>query len=571
MTTLRSYQTDAIDIIHKRYSEGVSRQLVVMPTGTGKTVTFSAVISQRPGRAIVIAHREELLTQAIEKLAKVAPTLQPGIVQGALNQADKQVVMASVATIANPNRATEILKHGRIDTIIVDEAHHAVSKTWTQALDHLGAFHPKGPLVVGFTATPDRTDGKGLGWVFEEIVYERNLWEMILAGYLSDLTALQVKINVDLAACKTSQGDWENSSLGQAMMVGQAPEQVAKAYKEYAHNRKGVVFTPTIAVAEDCARQLRLVGINAEHIHGQMSSDTRKAVLRRLRTGTTQVVCNAALLLEGFDEPGISCVVIARPTKSRSLYTQAIGRGTRRHPGKEDCLILDCVGVATEQDLVTIASLLDTKVEKDQTLKVTELLLERDPTLKAEHVGVPQGTLVAQQIELFAGRSLHWVPLLGGDYVLSAPKLRVRLSPAGPSLDRWRITVHKDREPAVTLPETYELDWAQGVAEDMIREMGLERVLASDAKWRNEPMTDAQAQLILSLGVGAPAGCTKGQATDIIAKAQAQRDAKAQRAATRKQLAMLTRLGVNPPDNLTVSQAAKLIDQTLAATKRNPS
>lgn len=558
---LRPYQTDALEAVAEAAGRGIQRPLVVLPTGAGKTVCFSHLLKSRGGRGVVLAHRSELLTQAADKLHTVAPEIPVGIVQGGRSRLDAQVLVASIATMARGGLAA-LLKDVR--TVVVDEAHHAVSKSWTDVLTALGAFRPGGPLVVGFTATPDRADGKGLGWVFEEIVFEKTLWEMILDGYLVDIRAVQVRLDVDLDACKTRGGDWVDSDLGAAMLVGGAPGRVAEAYATLAGERRGVVFTPTIELAQACASELRLRGISAEAVWGSgMPEAERRGVLRRLRNGTTQVVTNAQLLTEGFDEPSISCVAIARPTKSRGLYTQAIGRGTRRHPGKEDLLVLDCVGATGELDLITMASLVGAKDNKP--LVVSEALAQqgmvgalglRPPTDVDQADDIP-GIIRPVEVELFAGRSLHWVPTSVGTYVLSAPGLEVSLLPAG--ADRWRVVLREKGKPEVELAhEGIELEWAQGVAEDAIRKRGLERVVSKEARWRDEPATEKQLETLVRWGIGAPPRCTKGMAADLITQATAARTAAR---ATPRQIAALRRLGITPQPGLTKKEASTLISE----------
>jgi ATP-dependent helicase IRC3 len=560
---LRPYQEEAIAAVEEAAKRGCKRQLVVLPTGAGKTIIFANLLRRRGGRAIVLAHREELLDQALRKLRLVAPEISVGVIQGRRNEISAQVLVASVATLARSTQRAAALR-GKVETVIVDEAHHVVSASWTGALEALGAFEATGPLLVGFTATPDRADGRGLGWVFDEVVYERTLWEMILAGYLSDLRAFQVRVEVDLDNCETKGGDWADSSLATAMLAGGAPERVAEAYERYASNRKGIVFTPTVAVAEECAAELRLRGIAAEAVWGAMGEDKRTGALKRLKDGTTRVLCTAALLLEGFDEPSVSAVVMARPTKSRALYTQAVGRGLRRYPGKDDCLILDCVGVSTTHELITAASLLGVEEEKEEVTASTVLreglLGGREGVVGEERPG-PSGALAAVEVELFAGRALHWVAVRTGEYVLSAPGLQVRLSPrAGGS---WAVILHRGKEPGIEFgKEGYDLEWAQGIAEDLVREAGLERVLAKDAKWRNQPASEKQLALLAGLAIGAPPNCTRGQASDLIAQAQAVRAAKGDQA-THKQLALLRRLGVVPKPGLTKKEASRLIEEAL--------
>ena len=171
---LRPYQHEAIDEILAAIANGINRPLVSLPTGTGKTVVFAHLLAQRGGRGLVLAHRDELLRQAADKLMLVAPGLNVGIVKAGENQVAAQVVVASVQTLSRPNRLEQL--PGDIETLVVDEAHHAVAPTYLRILEYLGAFNTNGPLCVGFTATPERGDGAGLGAVWQKIVYQKPSW-----------------------------------------------------------------------------------------------------------------------------------------------------------------------------------------------------------------------------------------------------------------------------------------------------------------------------------------------------------------------------------------------------------
>ncbi|MDA8315147.1 MAG: DEAD/DEAH box helicase [Actinomycetota bacterium] len=574
---LRPYQLEAISAIE---SSKASRQLVVLPTGSGKTVVFCELISRQPGRSVVLAHREELIDQAVRKMEMVRPGTRVGVVQAGRDDYDAPVVVASVPTLLRRHGRIERIARG-LSLVVVDEAHHAVSESWMRVLGALGAM-PRGasqpigglgllppsgppPLLVGFTATPDRADGKGLDAVFEQIVYERTMWEMIVEGYLADVRAIQVKMEMDLRSCPTKgKGDFDEAALGEMMLVGAAPRRVAKAWVEFAEARRGIVFTPTVEVAEYCAEEMRALGIRADVASGKMSDRSRRAVLRRLETGAIEALCNAQLLLEGFDEPSVDCVVMARPTKSRALYVQAIGRGTRRFPGKDFLLVLDCIGATTTHELVTVASLVGAD-EEEPDVDVGRFLAERDPLLQGStRTGGIDNADVSRvygvDVHLFEDRALHWVHA-GSAFALSVPGMRVRLDPAADGT--WSVTVQRAGQEPERLPQgALDLEWAQGLAEDLVRKAGFDAVAAKSARWRDDPATDRQIATLVSMGIGAPPGCTKGQAADLIAQRQLARETSAQSSATPKQLALLRRLGLRePPQGLTRRDASRLIDE----------
>jgi ATP-dependent helicase IRC3 len=310
--------------INTAVSEGTNRPLVVLPTGTGKTVVFAHLLAQRGGRSLVLAHRDELIRQAADKLAMVAPSLDIGVIKAAENELDTLVTAASAQTLSRPKRLEQLIRD--LQTLVVDEAHHATATTYQRILEHFGVFEKKGPLCVGFTATPERGDRAGLGAVWQRIVYRRSIVEMILAGYLCDVRAIRVALTANLDNLSVRHGDFAEGELGDALIAADAPRHVAAAYWDHAQGRKALVFTAGVRMAHNMADAFRSVGVRAEALDSSTPEEERRAMLRRLRTGETQAIANCAVLTEGFDEPSVDCVVIARPTKSRPLYIQMVGR-----------------------------------------------------------------------------------------------------------------------------------------------------------------------------------------------------------------------------------------------------
>jgi len=356
---LRPYQAEAIEAILKGFDRGIRRPLVAHPTGTGKTVLFAHLLRQRPGRALILAHRDELMSQAVEKLAVVDPSLDIGVVKAERDEHDAPVVVASVQTLSRPSRLERLTSDFEI--LVVDEAHHATADTYRRILDYCGVFKPDGPLCLGVTATPFRADGAGLGTIFQKIVHERGILDMIREAYLADLRAIQVRLDCDLNALHTRAGDFMDRESSALLVAGNAPRHAVEAYQAYAAGRKALLFTPTVDLAHAMAEAFEAAGMAAEGRDGTTPLEERRAIVRRLHTGETSVVGNCGVLTEGFDEPSVDCIIVARPTRSKPLYVQMIGRGTRPFPGKADCLILDLVGATTRHDLMTAAALFDLK------------------------------------------------------------------------------------------------------------------------------------------------------------------------------------------------------------------
>jgi superfamily II DNA or RNA helicase len=502
---LRDYQREALAAIHAAAARGIARQLVVLPTGTGKTVVFGALIAGSPGRALVLAHRDELITQAVDKLLMAAPGLEVGIVKGERDDTGAPVVVASVQTLARPPRLARLRPDFAL--VVVDEAHHAAADSYRRVLDYVEA-----PLVVGMTATPERADGVPLdGW---RVVYRRELLEMISAGYLADLRAIQVRLAADFHALHTRAGDVIDREAEELLLAADAPHHAVAAYQAHAAGRKALLFTPTVRVAHAMAEAFENAGVAATAIDGETPTDARRATLRQFGAGAVRVVANCGVLTEGFDEPSADCILIARPTRSRSLYVQMIGRGTRPFPGKGDCLILDLVGATTRHDLMTAAAVLG--VTREQTLAErgvrAALDEERRDQLRLQH----EGQLVAQDVDLFRRRPLHWIAAGPGCFLLSlgeAGSLVLEQQDA-----RWRVVV-RERSGARVLADALPLDYAQGTAEDYARRSGAGAFVDPNAAWRSAPATDRQIAALRRWQIPSRADLTKGAASDLLTAA----------------------------------------------------
>ena len=513
--TPRPYQEDAITAVLAAHTRGVRRPLIVLATGAGKTIIFAELIRRRGGRALVMAHRDELIGQAVDKLRLVMPNAEIGVVKAERDERDAPIVVASIQTLARPGRLARIARD--FSTVVVDEAHHAAAETYRLVLAHLGCFDPDGPLTLGVTATADRGDGVGLGAVFEEIVYELPILDLIEQGYLSDLRAVQVRLRADYGALHVRGGDFVDSESAAAFLDADGPTHVAAAYAEHARDRKGLVFTPTVAVAHAVAEAFGASGVPAAAVDGSTPTDERRRILRDFAAGTTRVVANCAVLTEGFDEPSIGCVVVARPTRSRALFQQMIGRGTRRYPGKDDCLVLDVVGASTRHDLQTTATLFGLPVDALATATVATAAAQRREIEEAAH---REGELVARTVDLFRRRPVHWVPAGGERFVLATGRGSLVLRQRE---NAWDVLHLPEHDPPGILATGLDLGYAQGLAEDRAVALGAGALVAREAAWRLQPPTDKQLWRLRRLGIPRSAATTKGQATDLITAAEAAR------------------------------------------------
>lgn len=503
--TLRDYQHEAVEAILAAPVQGYDRVLAAMPTGSGKTIVLARVIQRRPGRALVLAHRDELITQAADKIRMVMPGADIGIVKAQRNESDAAIVVASVQSLS----AKRLVTLGAFDTIICDEAHHSVAPIWKRILTNLGAFErTDAPLTLGVTATPERGDKLALGRVFQKIVFRRSLVWMIAKGYLSDVRAVQVHLKADFDALQVRKGDYIDSEVSDMLSEAHAPEMAARAYLEHAAGRRALIFTPTVALAYEMAAEFRRQGIAAEGLDGTTKPDERRDILARLRSGDTAAVANCGVLTEGFDEPAVDCV-FPKPTRSRGLYCQMVGRGLRLFPGKSDCLLIDLVGVTTRHDLVTSATLLGLD-PKPRGLSLMQSATTRSAL--GQPVKDELGELVTVKVELF--RKLTWVPLTGGRWTLSVPDGRIDLVGTESG---WNVVRYPKGQPRKLLAEGVSLEWAQGIAEEEVRSEGAEWLTDPGAPWRKRPATDKQRTILERKGLWVPE-MTKGEASDALTR-----------------------------------------------------
>lgn len=355
---LRPYQHEAIASVLAARRAGERRLVVSLPTGAGKTVIFSelARLAKRP--VLVIAHRRELVEQARDKIGRALG--DPSVVaieQGAQSaHGEAKVVVASVRSLAEA-RLARLMKARDFGLVVYDECHHAPAEDNRRVLSSLGVFDEAwSGTLLGFTATTVRADGLGLDEVFERIVYRKSLTEMVREGYLVPLRGLRIATAADLSRVRSGQGDFVVEALAEAVDIEERNALVARSIQELARDRRTVAFCVTVNHAMNLARALNAVGVPTGIVHGAMKADRRADTLRDFREGRLAAVTNVGVLTEGFDDPGVSCVAMARPTRSDGLYAQCVGRGTRLAPGKTDCLVLDFVDLS-DRTLATLPTL----------------------------------------------------------------------------------------------------------------------------------------------------------------------------------------------------------------------
>ncbi|GAA3301380.1 DEAD/DEAH box helicase [Streptomyces cinereospinus] len=515
--TPRPYQRDAIDALRNGWATGQNRLAVVLPTGAGKTVVFSHLAHQMLDslggrRALVIAHREELIEQAASKLLAVDPMLRVGIVKAQRDDHhDADVIVASVQTLAVPRRREAIRDIG---LVIVDECHHAAARTYMEVLAHFGAW--RGVPVAGFTATMTREDG-GLAEVWEDVVFRLDILDMISDGYLCDVRGKRITVDtLDLNKVRTRGGDLVEGQLGKALEDSGALDAIAKAYRDHAVDRPGVVFTPTVATAQAAAESLRAVGITAAPVWGDMGRDERRATLARYSAGEVQVLTNCMVLTEGFDAPHTSCAVIARPTKSAGLYVQMAGRALRPAPGKTDALLLDVMGASTRHKLASMVDL--TAREVGQAEEGKSLREVAEEAAAAEKRRVLAARVEAEEINLFGQSTIRWLRTQDGTWFirLTGAMFLFLVRDHGTRLYRMRRWteahgVHPPRDDvARPLPEA--LAWL----EQQAKVLAPGAFVSRQARWRSGQPSPKQVGLCRRLGIAVPRGASAGDVADLI-------------------------------------------------------
>lgn len=392
---LRPYQEAARAAIHGEWDQGHKRTLLVLPTGTGKTIVFAAVAEdqvRRGERVLVLAHRGELLEQAAQKIGTVSG-LGCAVEKAEQSSAGSwyRITVGSVQTLMREKRLDRF-EPDHYGTIIVDEAHHILSDSYQRVLEHFPEAN-----VLGVTATPDRGDMRNLGQYFDSLAYEYRITQAIKEGYLCKIKAQTIPLKLDMTGVGTQAGDYKAADVGHAL--DPYLDKIADEMRTYCAGRKTVVFLPLIETSRRFCALLQARGFRAAEVNG--NSEDRAEVLADFAAGHYDVLCNSMLLTEGWDCPSVDCIVVLRPTKVRSLYCQMIGRGTRLHPGKDHLLVLDFLWHTTRHELCRPACLICESPEVAD--KMTENLEQVEEAMDLEAAeAIAQTDVIAQREEALA-------------------------------------------------------------------------------------------------------------------------------------------------------------------------
>lgn len=512
MIELRPYQREA----HESYLEfllsGGKRGVVQLPTGCGKTITGLTLAKRMKAKTLWIAHRTELITQPLKATHKLFPDVTTGIVKAKRNELNADFVFASVQSLYR--RVDQLPK---FDLVVVDECHHTANKTYRTVLNAVGDTP-----VLGLTATPERGDRAALDDDYEKIVYQLQLLQAIKDGYLVDMRSKHIELDIQFDNIKTTAGDLNQGELSTEMLRAGVPRGVADAYYQHARDKKGIIFTVSVDQAVKTTEALQSKGIHAEWISGKIKESEREAILQRLKTGETQVVVNCMVLTEGFDEPSVECVVVARPTKSKPLYLQMIGRGSRLAPGKKDCLILDVTGVSKRHSLVTVPVLFGTKgsesITEAEERQEEEMIFAKQK--RDNELNQLQKIMESEEHKRFH-QQIKWIEVNPSLYVIDAGdvgQMRIKANE-----NDWDVLIKMRNQRAQKINNTpvwFKL--AQGIAEDYIRRVNpnILRLIGKDAAWKQYPASERQLEILEEYCVQIPTNRTisKGEAAEVITK-----------------------------------------------------
>lgn len=610
---LRPYQCDALGAIKKEYRNGVKAQLVQAATGLGKTVIAAHIPEYMggilPGKLLFLAHREELLDQTIDKFKKYNPKLRISKEMAEYHAAaDSEVVVASVATLgrAGTERINKF-NWNDFDKIITDECQHSPASSYRNIYNSLGLFSENSKkLHVGFTATPQRSDGKALAEVFQKIVYSYGIRAAIEDGWLVDVRGIRVDTQTNLDKVHIVSGDFAQDELANAVNNPARNRLVTKAWLDNADNRQTIVFTVDIQHAVDLAQMFKQYNVKAEAIWGNdperqdswicSNCGTRaytfsdgkichrkvgyedegprecggifkfvKGKLNRHKDREITVLTNCGVLTEGYDDWRVGCIVLARPTKSNTLFTQMIGRGTRLEEGmgnlkeqlgnvqsyggviiKQDCLVIDVVDISSKHSLVTLPTLLG--MSKDLSLHGGSLVgaIQKLEEAQKEYSHIDFSNLTdidklqsfITSVNLFdvkfpevveSNSDLSWHGAADGGFILLLPwqkdeqgkgirgtggevKIYQNL------LDKWEITANIKGKRGHGVRETIEEAFV--AADEIIYSQAGDslKILRRHEKWHSEAATVKQLMILRKFyrGKALPDSLTKGQASQLI-------------------------------------------------------
>ena len=516
---LRPYQevaiNDAADALDKH-----GNTLVVAPTGAGKTIMLSALVGKRRSVSkdvLILQHRDELVSQNSTKFQRVNPKLSASYVNASQKDWGGDAVFAMVQTLSRHNNLEQM---PRVDLIVVDEAHHTVADTYQRIINAAKKAN-EGVQVVGFTATPNRGDKKGLRDVFTNCSHQIEIATLIREGFLVPPKTFVVDVGVqdELRDVRKTASDFDMADVEKIMNRRAINKRVVDEWLDKAGDRKTIVFCSTIRHAEDVCEEFVKQGVIAHVVTGNTPSDEREEILHDLAHGETQVVVNVAVLTEGFDAPPVSCVVLTRPCSYKSTMVQMIGRGLRtvdqeEFPGvvKTDCIVMD-FGTS----VLTHGSL-DDSVDLDGAGEATSgeapekvcpecdsivpLGVRECPFCGHMFEGAdsdPLDNFEMTEVDLMERSPFRWVDLFGNQACLAATGFNCFALIA--EVDGTSMAVTKKTNGKVRLISVGSKRQVMAAADDYMRQHETGDSAKKTKRWLNDPVSDKQRSALSRQGV----------------------------------------------------------------------
>lgn len=528
LDSIKANGGNAEDVMQDASLARVRKELLVLATGLGKTIVFSQVIrelaTQYGINALILAHRDELLDQAADKYRMVKPDAVIGKVGSGRHEYGGEVTVASVATVSRPEHLKRLKAIG-YGLIIVDEAHHVSADSYQKVLNALpDAF------VLMVTATPDRLDKKNI--LDKEPLYSMSIVDGIQRGYLCDLRVQAIQTHVSLDDVKTSKGDFDEKQLDLAINTTKRNNLIVSKYLEHASGRRAACFCVTVSHATALCYAFNERGVASAVISGETPLQERGRIYSAFRDGSIKILCNVMVLTEGWDEPLVDCIILARPTQSRGLYVQCLGRGVRLAEGKQDCLVLDITDNSFKHRIApqTLVSAIGKRIRDKESMLEAMLREEREVEEERERIASEHRARIRKltekrerdvRVDVFA--PLNWIQKNDTTFVLEVGMLKHRIALIEKEdglFETWaRLAPNfmaqcwAGRQP---------LEWAQQFAEKqarmLIADEGKVTLLDRNAPWRSVPVDPASKQsgMAKMMKIEVTEGMTKGELSDAI-------------------------------------------------------
>ncbi|MCW5936754.1 MAG: DEAD/DEAH box helicase [Fimbriimonadaceae bacterium] len=523
--TLRPYQDATVEAVERFRDGGGQRALAVLATGLGKTTVFSELARREEGlggKTLVLAHREELIGQAVERLRSQAGLDAWADIGSDHAPRGASTVVASVAGVGRKGSAR--LDWFRPTKVVVDEAHHAAADTYMHALRRFGCFEDGGAFLLGVTATPHRMDNRPLhgteSAIFEEVVASYDIVWAVKEGWLCDVKAFRVAAGYSLDGVKKTGGDFNVRQLAELVDTDGENLEAFKHWRELASDRRTIVFCTTVDHARRMANVFQAYDVRAEFVHGGMAKEERSAVMARFKSGKTQVLTNCEVATEGFDCPEIGCVLLLRPTMSWALFVQMVGRGLRTAQGKSDCIVIDVLGTSDGKSLASVPDVFGIPKGysgEGESMKQTVMALDGLPDFVKARLALRKFDLnslpgIVQKIDILSelrppeevtrNSRLAWMPVGDGRFVLSAgasrdgKETKRQASLASDTLGRWMVAVSSAERPVKTVHVGDDEASAFRAADRIVEETwpGVGALVRHDAAWRSRT-TKSEKQL----------------------------------------------------------------------------